>query len=74
MCDRCDDGRVLNGRTNNFKFCDCPVGQRRREAWEHRNALVLAEAECRRRRVEKKIRDFKNEAAGNGERWPGEEG
>lgn len=74
MCDLCDDGLIL--KDNTAVFCDCPRGRERKRNWESAGARVMAEAEKDRRQRARKVErhDYKAEAAGNGERWPGEEG
>ena len=81
MCDLCHgDGMIL--KDNTAVFCACADGQRRKRLWHEAGERVKLEVEKDRRRRARAYKDmpkaysadYKADAAGNGERWPGEEG
>jgi hypothetical protein len=80
-CDLCNDEGIsmhIDGKRKVARFCTCAIGRRRQLAYTAYQERVKATGRLRqgkRERTDRRmVKDYKSEAAGNGERWPGEEG
>lgn len=80
-CNLCEDEGItirLDGTRRVAVFCSCAKGQRRQRLYDAHQAEIKAKAQGREDRLVRKhtktcTPDYKAAAAGNGERWPGED-
>jgi len=79
VCEICKgEGMVMAkdaDRRFTAQFCSCAAGQKRKHNWIAYEDRVLKAARSRRAKPERgySASDYKGGAAGNGERWPGED-
>ena len=77
ICPLCEDKWKYIDKNNDQIFCSCAIGKRCERLWIQGNERRELEAKSYQQRRERKfkrlVHDYKTKAAGNGERWPGED-
>ena len=77
LCPTCEDKGKYIDKNNDQIFCSCAIGKRCERLWIQGNKRRELEAKSyqqrRARKFKRLVHDYKTKAAGNGERWPGED-
>jgi len=77
LCPTCEDKGKYIDKNNDQIFCSCAIGKRCERLWiqgnERRELEAKSYQQRRARKFKRLVHDYKTKAAGNGERWPGED-